>query len=154
MSRVKHGKRYYKQMSLEVAVRNPERYEDILMTFVKFEGVILDENGILDVYSQLYLDGVITSDSLSGICLTKEFLISWIKENCSHNNEWGYPTGYQAAFTRYLKTLSEFGFIYAQYQQELLLSPIAKAVVSKRITLSEAFALQSMRFWRKVFRFG
>ena len=149
MSRVKHGKRFYKQMSLEVAVRNPERYEDILMTFVKFEGIILDEDGILDVYSQLYLDGVITSDSLSDICLTKEFLVSWIKENCSHNNEWGYPTGYQAAFTRYLKTLSEFGFIYAQYQQKLLLSPIAKAIVSKRITLSEAFALQSMRFWRK-----
>lgn len=146
---VRHGKRLFKQMSLEVAVRNPERYEGILKTFVKFEGTILDDKGVLDVYSQLYLDEVVTADALSGEVLTKEFVSDWIFNNCSHNNEWGYPTGYQAAFTRYLKTLSEFGFIYAQYNQVLRLSPVAKALVRGKITLSEAFALQSMRFWRK-----
>lgn len=146
---VRHGKRYYKQMSLEVAVRNPERYEGILRTFAKFEGQKLDDKGILDVYSQLYLDDVITATALSGIDLTKEYLKKWIPDNCSHNNEWGYPTGFQAAFTRYLKTLSEFGFIYAQYSQPLKLSAVAKSLVSGKITLSEAFAVQSMRFWRK-----
>lgn len=146
---VRHGKRLFKQMSLEVAVRNPERYEGILRTFAKFEGVVLDDKGVLDVYSQLYLDEVVTADALSDENLTKKFVRKWIVENCSHNNEWGYPTGYQAAFTRYLKTLSEFGFIYAQYEQKLLLSPVAKALVNGKITLSEAFALQSMRFWRK-----
>lgn len=44
---VKHGKRYYKQMALEVAVRNPERYEGILKTFAKHEGIILNDEGIL-----------------------------------------------------------------------------------------------------------
>lgn len=146
---VRHGKRLYKQMSLEVAVRNPERYEGILKTFAKFEGVVLDDKGVLDVYSQLYLDEVVTADALNEENLTKRFVRKWIENNCSHNNEWGYPTGYQAAFTRYLKTLSEFGFIYAQYEQELRLSPVAKALVNGKITLSEAFALQSMRFWRK-----
>ena len=146
---VRHGKRFFKQMSLEVAVRNPERYEGILKTFAKFEGTVLDDKGVLDVYSQLYLDEVVTADALSDEILTKKFVSSWIVNNCSHNNEWGYPTGYQAAFTRYLKTLSEFGFIYAQYNQELRLSPVAKALVNGKITLSEAFALQSMRFWRK-----
>lgn len=146
---VRHGKRYYKQMALEVAVRNPERYEGILHTFAKFEGRLLDDEGILDVYSQLYLDGVISAESLEDKSLTRSYMNSWIKNNCSHNNEWGYPTGYQAAFTRYLKTLSEFGFIYAQYCQELRLSPVAKAIISGKITLSEAFALQSLRFWRK-----
>lgn len=146
---VRHGKRLFKQMSLEVAVRNPERYEGILKTFAKFEGVVLDDKGVLDVYSQLYLDEVVTADALSDEILTKKLVSKWIVENCSHNNEWGYPTGYQAAFTRYLKTLSEFGFIYAQYEQKLLLSPVAKALVNGKITLSEAFALQSMRFWRK-----
>ena len=146
---VRHGKRLYKQMSLEVAVRNPERYEGILNTFAKFEGIILDDKGILDVYSQLYLDEVVTTDALSEGNLTKSHVSNWIVGNCSHNNEWGYPTGYQAAFTRYLKTLSEFGFIYAQYNQKLRLSSVAKALVNKKITLSEAFALQSMRFWRK-----
>ena len=146
---VRHGKRLYKQMSLEVAVRNPERYEGILKTFAKFEGVVLDDKGVLDVYSQLYLDEVVTADALSDGNLTKRFVSKWIESNCSHNNEWGYPTGYQAAFTRYLKTLSEFGLIYAQYEQVLRLSSVAKALVNGKITLSEAFALQSMRFWRK-----
>lgn len=136
-------------MSLEVAVRNPERYEGILKTFAKFEGTVLDDKGVLNVYSQLYLDEVVSADALSDEILTKKFVCNWIVNNCSHNNEWGYPTGYQAAFTRYLKTLSEFGFIYAQYNQELRLSPVAKALVNGKITLSEAFALQSMRFWRK-----
>lgn len=146
---VRHGKRLFKQMSLEVAVRNPERYEGILKTFAKFEGTVLDDKGVLNIYSQLYLDEVVSADALCDETLTKKFVSNWIVNNCSHNNEWGYPTGYQAAFTRYLKTLSEFGFIYAQYNQELRLSPVAKALVNGKITLSEAFALQSMRFWRK-----
>lgn len=146
---VRHGKRLFKQMALEVAVRNPERYEGILKTFAKFEGVVLDDEGVLEVYSQLYLDEVLTADALSDDVLTKEFVSDWIFNNCSHKNEWGFPTGYQGAFCRYLKTLSEFGFIYAQYKQELRLSPVAKALVNGKITLSEAFALQSMRFWRK-----
>ena len=146
---VRHGRRLYKQMALEVAVRNPDRYEGILKTFAKFDGVVLDDKGILDVYSQLYLDEVVTADSISEEYLTKKYVSKWIVVNCSHNNEWGFPTGYQAAFTRYLKTLSEFGFIYAQYNQKLRLSPVAKALVNGKITLSEAFALQSMRFWRK-----
>lgn len=146
---VNHGKRQYKQMALEVAVRNPERYEGILRSFEKNEGIILNDKGILEVYSQLYLDSVVSANKLSGMRMTKNNVKKWIKENLSHNNEWGFPTGYQAAFTRYLKTLSEFGFIYAQYNEELRLSPIAKAVVSNKISLSEAFAVQSMRFWRK-----
>ncbi len=148
-NKVKHRPRQYKQMALEVAVRNPERYEGILKSFAKHEGVVLDDEGILDVYAQLYLDDAVTADKLADANLTKRFLRRWIKANCTHNNEWGYPTGYQAAFTRYLKTLSEFGFIYAQYQEPLKLSPVAKALVSGKITLSEAFAVQCMRFWRK-----
>ena len=33
MSNVKHGKRLYKQMALEVGVRNPERYIEFLKVF-------------------------------------------------------------------------------------------------------------------------
>ncbi len=146
---VKHGKRLYKQMALEVAVRNPERYLGILTTFSKFEGRKLDDTGILDIYVQLFLDGVIESEKLTDEQYTPEYLRQFIVSKLSHNNEWGFPTGYQAAFTRYLKTLSEFGFLYAQYNQPLHVSPVGKAMVENRITLSEAFALQSMRFWRK-----
>ena len=147
---VRHGKRFYKQMSLEVAVRNPERFEGFLRTFAQFDGQVLDDTTILEMYSQLFVDGVVESSDLNDRQRTnRDFLKSWIITTRSHNNEWGFPTGYQAAFVRYLKSLSEFGFIYGQYNDPFLLSPIAKAVLDKRISLSEAFAIQSMRFWRK-----
>lgn len=148
MAKVKHGKRYYKQMSLEVAVRNPERLEGILHTFSKFEGVKLDDNAILNIYAQLYLDKVTTSRDIDIDNASEEEIRQYVKTR-THNNEWGFPTGYQAAFTRYLKTLSEFGFIYSQYNEVFRISPVAKALLANQITLSEAFALQCMRYWRK-----
>lgn len=148
MAHVKHGRRYYKQMSLEVATRNPERLEGMLRVFSKFEGIILDDTAILDIYSQLYIDKTITSNRFDPQTASIDEIKNYVRTR-SHNNEWGFPTGYQAAFVRYLKTLSEFGFIYSQYNEELLLSPVAKALLSGKISLSEAFALQSMRFWRK-----
>lgn len=149
MSKVRHGKRLYKQMSLEVAVRNPERYQAILTTFSKFEGVRLDDETILDIYAQLYIDGAIMTEKLDADNSTKDEIKNFIEVHNSHNNEWGFPTGYQAAFTRYLKTLSEFGFIYSQYNETFKLSAVSKALVNNDITLSEAFSLQCMRFWRK-----
>lgn len=146
---VKHGKRYYKQMSLEVAVRNPERYEGLLKTFVKFEDEKLDDECILRIYAQLYLDRAIDANDLDDSNLNFEYLKDYIPNTKRHNNEWGFPTGYQAAFVRYLKTLSEFGFIYAQYNEKIKISQVAKKVIDGTFTLSEAFALQSMRFWRK-----
>lgn len=149
MPEVKHGKRKYKQMALEVAVRNPERYYDFLKTFSKFEGLCLNDSTILNIYAQLFLDGVISTDKIDIESTTTNELKNFIRNNLTHNNEWGFPTGYQAAFTRYLKTLSEFGFIYSQYNKIFQLSEVAKALMTDKITLSEAFALQSMRFFRK-----
>ena len=37
-NRVRHGKRLYKQMAMEVAVRNPERYPALLDIIAKYEG--------------------------------------------------------------------------------------------------------------------
>lgn len=148
MAQVRHGNRYYKQMALEVATRNPERLEGILRVFSKFEGVTLDDDAILDIYSQLYIDKTIVSSAFDLQTATEDEIRRYVRTR-THNNEWGFPTGYQAAFVRYLKTLSEFGFIYSQYNEALLLSPVSKALLSGKISLSEAFALQSMRFWRK-----
>lgn len=146
---VKHGKRKYKQMSLEVAVRNPERYLQLLRIFNEFDGKDLNDAGILDIYTSLYLKGFLNFNGQSTDELTKTEILSKIVNEIRHNNEWGYPTGYQAAFTRYLKTLSEFGFIYAQYNQPLKISEIGKALCEGKLSLSDAFAVQSLRFWRK-----
>lgn len=149
MSPVRHGNRLYKQMALEVAVRNPERYDGFLKTFSHFRGTVLNDDGILEVFAQLYIDGVVTNRELDVTTSTVEEVKTFIRDNITHNNEWGYPTGYQAGFTRYLKTLSEFGFIYAQYNQPLCLSEVADAVINGSISLSEAFAVQCLRYWRK-----
>lgn len=149
MSKVKHGKRKYKGMSLEVGVRNPERYFDFLKVFSAFNGRILNDDCILEMYVALFTNKVIDSNNLNDKDLTEEYLAEFIKSNLTHNNEWGFPTGYQAAFTRYLKTLSEFGFIYSQYNEIFKLSNISELLLQNEITLSEAFAIQSIKFWRK-----
>lgn len=148
-NKVKHGKRLYKQMALEVAVRNPERYPEILTVFAKHEGSTLDDEKILEIYKDLFTSRAIESDKLDVDCSSDEDIRQFIKTSLSHNNEWGFPTGYQAAFTRYLKTLSELGFIYMQYNDKIAISDVAKALLDKKLEVSEAFALQCIRFWRK-----
>lgn len=149
MSKVKHGKRLYKQMSLEVGVRNPERYIDFLKVFSKYEGRVLDDQCILDIYVNLFMNRVLDSKKLNESDFNEKYLRAFVINNLHHNNEWGFPSGYQAAFCRYLKTLSEFGFIYAQYNETFRLSEVSKALISGKITSSEAFSIQSMRHWRK-----
>lgn len=148
-NRVKHGKRLYKQMAMEVAVRNPERYPAILTVFAKYEGRILDDECILEIYKDLFVYHAIDSGRLDVDNSSEDDIKNFIKANLKHNNEWGFPTGYQAGFTRYLKTLSELGFIYTQYNDTIAISEVAKALLNNTLEVSEAFALQCMRFWRK-----
>ena len=86
MAKVKHGKRLYKQMALEVAVRNPERYYDFLKTFSKFDGLLLDDAGILKIYVQLYLDGVVSSNNMDVEVSDSEDVKNYILNNNTHNN--------------------------------------------------------------------
>lgn len=148
-NKVRHGKRLYKQMSMEVAVRNPERYPAILSVFAKYEGKILDDECILEIYKDLFVSKAIESNSLDVDTSSEGDIKFFIKNNLKHKNEWGFPTGYQAAFTRYLKTLSELGFIYTQYKDAVGISDVTKALLNSELEVSEAFALQCMRFWRK-----
>lgn len=144
---------------MEVAVRNPDRYLDILKVLAKYDNKVLDDEQILDIYADLYQSGVVTDMHEDFLEASFDDIKRFIKERKKHNNEWGYPTGYQAAFTRYLKTLSELGFIYAHYKQPLRLSKVAYATlphsyddleeIPPELTLSDAFALRTMRFWRK-----
>ena len=148
-----HRKRLFKGMNLEVATRNPDRLEGFLATFSKYEGKVMNDETILDIFAQFYLDGVLKGKfenvPLDEKHLNKEYLKERISIEKSHNGELGYPTGFQGAFVRYLKTLFEFGFVYAPYNQELRISDVGKAVLEHKISLSEAFALQVIRHWRK-----
>lgn len=136
-------------MAMEVAVRNPERYRGILEVINKYEGKILNDSCILDIYADLFESKVIETGLFDVENSTLQQIKNFIKANLTHKNEWGFPEGYQAAFTRYLKTLSELGFIYAQYNEEIKISEVSKSWLKCEIEDAEVFALQCMRFWRK-----
>ena len=118
----------YKQMAFDTAVRNPERYIDILTVIKGFEGRVLDDNTLLDIVSTLYLEGIVKSKN---IIIDDSTTIDDIKDlvievNSSRNADGGFPKGYQSRFWTYMRTLSELGFVYARYKKEFKFSKIAK----------------------------
>ena len=136
-------------MAMEVAVRNPERYKGILSVISKYENKVLDDACILEIYADLFISKAVDSNNIDVDNSSEQQIKSFIKSSLTHQNEWGFPTGYQAAFTRYLKTLSELGLIYTQYNDQVKISAVAKAWLKNEIEDAEVFALQCMRFWRK-----
>jgi hypothetical protein len=141
----------YKQMAFDTAVRNPERYIDILTVIKDFEGKILDDEILLEIVSTLYLEGVVTSDKIN---ISDNITINDIKDlviqvNSTRNADGGFPKGYQSRFWTYMRALSELGFVYARYKKEFKLSRIAKMLIDREIDEQEAFSIQAMKYNRK-----
>jgi hypothetical protein len=141
----------YKQMAFDTAVRNPERYIDILAVVKDFEGEILDDDILLNIVSTLYLENVVTSSEIS---INENTTISDIRDlviqvNSSRNADGGFPKGYQSRFWTYMRALSELGFVFARYNQEFRLSKTAKMLIDRDIDEQEAFSIQAMKYNRK-----
>ena len=141
----------YKQMAFDTAVRNPERYINILTVVKDFEGEILDDNTLLNIVSTLYLEKVVTSKEIS---IDENTTISDIRDlviqvNGSRNADGGFPKGYQSRFWTYMRALSELGFVFARYNQEFKLSKIAKRLIDREIDEQEAFSIQAIKYNRK-----
>lgn len=140
----------YKQMAFETAIRNPERYKGILEKVLPFEGDILDDKKLLDIVCHLYLEGEVSSDRIQ---IDETTTINSIKEkvkdvNITRNGDGGFPKGYQSRFWTYMRTLSEFGFVYARYNREFKISPLAKMLVNNEVGEQEAFSIQSLKYNR------
>jgi len=141
----------YKQMAFDTAVRNPERYIDILTTLYPYEGVILDDENLLEIVSDLYLNRIFTSPKIQ---LDENTTIDDIKElvievNQTRNADGGFPRGYPSRFWTYMRTPSELGFVYAQYGEKLRFSEIAKKLINREIDEQEAFSIQAMKHNRR-----
>ena len=136
-------------MAYEVAVRNPERYKGIIEVLYRYEGCVLDDENILKIYTDLFTSGVVDSISINIDEMSSSEISQYIRHHLSHKADGSFPEGYQSSFWRYLRTLSELGAIYAQYNEELLIGDVSKALVENRITQGEFFALQSLRTNRK-----
>ena len=141
----------YKQMAYDTAVRNPERYIDILTTIKDFEGNILDDNVLLNIVSTLYLEGIVASNE---IIVDNNTTINDIKElvievNSTRNADGGFPKGYPSRFWTYMRALSELGFVYARYKKEFKFSKITKLLIERKIDEQEAFSIQAMKYNRQ-----
>ncbi len=136
-------------MAYEVAVRNPERYKGIIEVLYRYEGTILNDENIANIYTSLFTSGVVDSNNVDVDRLSPEQIKDYIVHHLSHKADGSFPEGYQSSFWRYLRTLSELGAIYSQYNEPLLISDASKALLNDKITQGEFFALQSLRTNRK-----
>lgn len=141
----------YKQMAFETAVRNPERYKGILTAISPFINKILDDETLLKVVSSMYLNRIVSSE---GVEIDENSTIESIKNavinvNSTRRADGGFPQGYQSRFWTYVRTLSEMGFVLAQYQQTLQFSEIAIKLINHEIDEQEAFSIQAMKYNRR-----
>ena len=140
----------YKQTAFDTAVRNPERYKEILNVLINFEDIVLNDANLLIIVSALYKEEVVTSGGLDVSILSDEELNEEvIKINNTRKADGGFPAGYASRFWTYARTLCELGFVYAQYNQEFKISNIAKLLINKEIDEQEAFSIQTMKYNRR-----
>jgi hypothetical protein len=141
----------YKQMAFETAVRNPERYKSILTAISPYIGKTLNNETLLQVVSSMYLKGIVSSE---GVEIDESSTIESIANevilvNSTRKADGGFPEGYQSRFWTYVRTLSEMGFVLAQYGQSLQFSEIALKLISNEIDEQEAFSIQAMKYGRR-----
>jgi len=140
----------YKQISFDTAIRSPERCKGILEVISKFEDKILDNDNLLDILCFLYIDKVLINDSIFiGYKSTPNDIKNAVIDLCKkRKGDGGFPKGYQARFWTLVRTLAEFGFVYARYNQKLLLSDMAKMWLKGDLTDHDVFAIQTMKYNR------
>lgn len=141
----------YKQMAFETAVRNPERYKGILTAISPNINKTLNDETLLQVVSSMYLSGIVSSE---GVEIDENSTIENISEavifvNRTRKADGGFPEGYQSRFWTYVRTLSEMGFVLAQYQRPLQFSEIATKLINNEIDEQEAFSIQAMKYNRR-----
>lgn len=141
----------FKQMAFETAVRNPERYLEIFKALIEFDGVLLDDENLLKIVSHLYLNNIVQSDKIqiNEDTTIEDIHNKVIEVNSTRNSDGGFPKGYQSRFWTYMRTPSEFGFVYARYNEVFRFSSIAKMLINGEIDEQEAFSIQAMKYNRK-----
>jgi len=141
----------YKQMAFETAVRSPERYIEILAAVSEFEGMVLSNENLLKIVSTLYINGVVSSNEIT---ITESTTIEEIKDqvqdvNSTRRADGGFPAGFASRFWTYMRTPSELGFVYAQYNEPFKLSEICKKLIKGEIDEQEAFSMQAIKYNRR-----
>lgn len=111
----------------------------------------LNNETLLQVVSSMYLSGIVSSE---GVEIDKNSTIENIAEalifvNSTRKADGGFPEGFQSRFWTYVRTLSEMGFVLAQYKQPLQFSQVALKLINNEIDEQEAFSIQAMKYNRR-----
>ena len=112
---------------------------------------LLNDENILDIMLDLYENKIMTSTDYNSEQLKndEEKKNKIIEINSSRNSDGHFPRGYASRFWTYMRTPSEFGFIYAQYNKNLQIGDVTKKLVSGKIDAQEAFSIQAIKYNRK-----
>lgn len=99
----------------------------------------------------MYLKGIVSSE---GVEIDENSTIESIENavievNSTRKADGGFPQGYQSRFWTYVRTLSEMGFVLAQYGQPLQFSEISLKLINNKIDEQEAFSIQAMKYNRR-----
>ena len=147
----KRNKPKYKELSFDTAVRNPERYKDFMIFMKDYDGIVLNDENLLDIVTKMYISGLVTTKNFSifnyDTMEAKRKAVARV--NASRKADGGYPAGYQSRFWTYMRTPSEFGFVYAIYNEKFIFGDVAKKLVDGKIDPQEAFSLQSIKYNRR-----
>ncbi len=141
----------FKQLAFETAIRNPERYKEILSFMKKYEGMVLNDENLLTIVSNMYIEGLVTSsdfniDNCSNI---KEIEQRVIEINSTRRSDGQFPAGYPSRFWTYMRTPSEFGLVYARYNEVFKIGEVANKLIKNEIDPQEAFSLQAVKYNRR-----
>lgn len=135
----------YKQMALDTAIRNPERYFAILKVLVQFEGLVLNDENLLLIVTEFYKQDLVESNEVDLTQNEDTLKDQIIRVNSRRNADGTFPRGYASRFWTYMRTPSEFGFVYARYNKVLKISDIVKSVLNGDMDEQEAFAIQAFK---------
>ncbi len=141
----------FKQLAFETAIRNPERYKDILSFMKEYDGILLTDENLLTIVSRMYIKGLVRSANFNLESYNNENEIKAAVKmiNSTRRADGGFPQGYQSRFWTYMRTLSEFGFVYARYNEIFKLGDAALKLINNEIDPQEAFSLQAMKYNRR-----
>ncbi|MBI9008448.1 MAG: AlwI family type II restriction endonuclease [Tenericutes bacterium] len=150
MKKRKRVQRKYKQMTFDTSVRNPERLMPILKLIKDYNGKVLDDKTVLEIVCLIYLNGVTKSDKvhIDEFSTIDSIKASVIRANKSRNSDGGFPKGYQSRFWTYMRTLSEFGFVYARYNDQFMISKLTLEYFEEKFDEQEIYAIQSIQYNR------
>lgn len=130
----------YKPLLFTTTLRNPERIKFFLEVVKEYDGKILTSALINKIAGKLIEKGLYKPTKLSnniknkikkGKLLTDKEVMEILKNNPQKHKEKGFPHGWPSRFDTWFKFPKELGFVYYEFEKEIVLSKIGLKLVAE-----------------------